>query len=205
MSEQPAVDRKCTRPPTVRSAVQFPAGRSSAAPVDLHSADLTLVPGPKHTFLLVALQLEFVVCPVIGCRRGGLCRALHSTNNRPICYHIVQSEAGQKMKTMNMFGTRNIMNERASSVSPPVSGCRVFYCCHRVCHRVCCTPTQHITIRWSEGARRTLASGHFEESQTAPCAEKSYTCTDGTLPALEISPHSMRQSPPSGGGETVAK
>ena len=26
-------------------------------------------------------------CPVIGCRRGGLRRAPHSTNNRPICYH----------------------------------------------------------------------------------------------------------------------
>ena len=53
--------------------------------------------------------------------------------------------------------------------------CRVF---HRVCHRVCCTPTQHITIRWSEGVRKTFASGHFEGVQTALCAEKSYNCTE---------------------------
>ena len=51
--------------------------------------------------------------------------------------------------------------------------CRVFFCCHRICHRVCCTPTQHIRIRWSEGARKTFGSAHFEEGQTAPCAEKN--------------------------------
>ena len=43
VTEQPAVKGKCTRPPTVKSAVQFPAGRVSATLVDLHSTDLTLV------------------------------------------------------------------------------------------------------------------------------------------------------------------
>ena len=39
--------------------------------------------------------------------------------------------------------------------------------------------TYRITIRWSEGARKTFAPRHFEEGQTAPCAEKHYSCTEG--------------------------
>ena len=34
-------------------------------------------------------------------------------------------------------------------------------------------------VRWSEGARKTFASGHVEEGQTTSCAEKSYNCTEG--------------------------